>query len=218
MFRGPRLAAIAVATVCALAALAATAGAMRGIQLQPGGAITKRVENFTARFFGGEVRVICRLTLRGRLAPNINKAFAGLLPEGRIGRIENAATAGCMTNFGGVAEVTILVEPEAPVNLRYDAFLGALPNITGIRFTKLGFSIKIFEPMILESCLYRGMVSLLMSFPPVEGPGGGRFNPESFVTPNALPFVAGGAGNCPAIVELSGTGGIGPAQFAILTD
>jgi hypothetical protein len=216
--RGPRVAAIAIVAVCALALIAVQAGAMTGIQLQPGGAITKRVENFTARFFGGEVTVICRLTLRGRLAQNISKASAGLLPEGRIGRIENAATAGCMTNFGGAAEMTILVEPGTPFNLRYDAFLGALPNITGIRFTKLGFSIKIFEPVVLESCLYRGQVSLLMSFPPVEGPAGGRFNPESFVTPNALPLFAAGEGNCPATVELSGAGGIGPAQFAILTD
>lgn len=218
MVRRSFVTAIAVAAACALAALAVPAGATRGIMLQPGGAITKRVDNFTARFFGGEVLVICRLTLRGRLAQNINKASAGLLPAGRIGRIENAATAGCMTNFGGAAVVTILVTPEAPFDLRYDGFLGGLPNITGIKFTKLGFSIKISEPAILESCLYRGNVSLLMSFPAVEGPAGGRFNPESFVTPNSLPFVAGGEGNCPEIVELSGTGGIGPAQTAILTD
>lgn len=149
------------------------------------------------------------------MASVIEKAFAGRLPEGRIGRINEGATEGCVTNLGGGAAVIILVSQEAPFNLRYDAFLGVLPNITGIRFTKLGFSIRIIEPMILGNCLYRGQVSLLMAFPPVAGPGG-LFNPESFVTPNALPLAGGGA--CPGIVELSGNGSIGPAQFAVLTD
>lgn len=197
----------------ALASFAISATATRGIRLSPGGEITKRVEAFTVRAFGGEVTIICRLTLRGRIANVIEKAFARRLPEGRIGRIEFAATEGCVTNFGGFAEVIILVSPEAPFNLRYESFLGLLPAITGINFRKLAFELQVFEPIIIGACLFRGPVNLLLTFPPVEEPLG-RFNPERFVTPNALPHVGGGI--CPEIVELSGAGRVTPAQTAAL--
>jgi hypothetical protein len=189
---------------------------MRAIRLQPAGEIKKVVENFTARFFGGEVRVICRLTLTGRLVNVIDKASAGLLPAGRIGQIEGAATEGCRTNFGGAAEVTVLTAAEAPIQLRYQAFLGVLPNITGILFRKLGFSLRVVEPVIIGACLYRGPVNLLLTLPPVEEVGGRRFNPESFQTPNALPLFAGGP--CPETVEVSGAGRITPPQGGILVE
>jgi hypothetical protein len=217
MFRRPLVAAIAVASVCALAALAAPAGAVRAIQLVPGGEIKKTVEAFTVRAWGGELTIICALTLRGRLttAP-IEKVSAGLLPEGRMGQIEGWTVEGCRTNIGGPAELRVLVEPGAPVNLRYQAFLGALPNVTGIQFRKLGFAFRIVEPMILGACLYRGMVDLLLSFPPVEGGGGFRYTSERFVVPNAIPRMS--PLPCPETVEVSGAGRVTPPQVAVLVN
>jgi hypothetical protein len=215
MFRRPLVAAIAVASLCAVAAFAAPASAVRAIWIQPGGEIKKTVEAFTIRAWGGELTIICRLTLRGSIttAP-ILKASAGVLPEGRIGQIEGWAVEGCRTNIGGPAELTVLVEAAAPVNLRFQAFLGALPNITGIQFRKLGFAFRIVEPMILGTCLYRGMVDLLMGFPPAEGGGGFRFTPERFVTPNAIPRMS--PFPCPETVEVSGIGRVTPPQIAQL--
>jgi hypothetical protein len=217
MFRRSIVTAVAVTSVCALAALAAPAGAMRALWLQPGGEIKKTVEAFTIKAFGGELTIICELTLIGRLttAP-IEKAWAGLLPEGRIGRIEGWEVAGCRTNFGTPAELTLLAEPGTPVNLRYQAFLGMLPNVTGVLFRKLGFAFRIIEPMILGNCLYRGMVDLLLGFPPVEGGGGRRFTPERFITPNAIPRVS--PAPCPEIVEVSGLGRVTPPQITQLVD
>jgi len=217
MFRRSFVAAIAVAAVCAVAALAAPASAMRAVWIQPGGEIRKTVEAFTVRVWGGELTIICEVTLTGRLttAP-IDKAWAGLLPEGRIGRIEGWEVGGCWTNFGTPAELTFLAEPGAPVNLRYQAFLGALPNVTGVLFRKLGFAFRIIEPMLLGNCLYRGMVDLLLGFPPVEGGGGRRFTPERFITPNAIPRVS--PAPCPEIAEVSGLGRVTPPQIAQLVN
>jgi hypothetical protein len=211
MLRRSIVAAIAVAAVCAVAALAAPAGAMRAVWIQPGGEIQKTVEEFTIRVWGGELTIICELTLAGRLttAP-IDKAWAGLLPEGRIGRIEEWGVAGCSTNLGMPAEVTLLLEVNRPVNLRYQGFLGVLPGVTGVLFRKLGFAFQIFEPMILGTCLYRGMVDLLLGFPPVEGGGGRKFTPERFVIPNAIPRMS--PAPCPEIAEVSGLGRVTPPQ------
>jgi hypothetical protein len=216
MSRRSRLCAVAVLALGALALLHGLAAARTAIRLQPAGEIKKVVEGFTVTAFGGEVRIICRLTMTGTIVNVIEKASAGLLPAGRIGQIESAATEGCRTNFGTGAEVTVLVEAGAPIPLRYQAFLGVLPGITGILFRKLGFSFQVVEPMFLGTCLYRGMVSLLMALPPVEGGGGRRFNPEAFVTPNAIPRFAGLM--CPETVEVSGAGGITPPQGGILVE
>ena len=133
-----------------------------------------------------------------------------------MGRIEEWFVEGCRTNLGGPAELTLLLEAGAPVNLRYQAFLGALPNITGIQFRKLMFAFRIVEPLVLGTCLYRGAVGLLLSFPPAEGGEGFRFTPERFVTPNAVPRVS--PAPCPEIVELSGAGRLTPPQTAILVN
>ncbi|HMJ03716.1 MAG TPA: hypothetical protein VK506_12295 [Conexibacter sp.] len=215
MVRHPRLLAALGAALCALAVAASPAAATRAIRI-PGGPIQKVVEGFTIRAFGGEVRIICRLTLNGRLASVISKANAGRLPEGRMGRIEEGATEGCVTNFGGFAAVTILVDQETPISLRYQAFLGMLPAITGIRFRKLGFAFQVVEPVIIGACLYRGIVDLLLTIPPVEDGGGRIFNPEAFITPNAIAKTGGAL--CPEIVEVSGAGRVTPPQGAILID
>lgn len=217
MVRRPFAAAIAVTSVCAVAAFAAPAGAVRAIWIQPGGEIKKTVEAFTIRAFGGEVTIICKLTLTGSVttAP-IEKASAGLLPEGRIGQIEGWAVERCRTNFGTPAELTVLVETGAPVDLRFQSFLGALPNITGVQFRKLGFAFRVVEPAVLGTCLYKGMVDLLLGFPPVEAGGGRRFTPERFITPNAIPRMS--PAPCPEIVEVSGIGRVTPPQVAVLVN
>lgn len=214
MLRLSRLAATAAVVLCSLALLASSAMAIRAIRLNPGGEITKVMESFTLTFFGGEVSIICRLTLRGRLANIIEKANARLLPEGRIGRIEGWEFAGCRTNFGGAAELMVLVEPGAPFDLRYEAFTGALPFINGIIFRKLAFEFRVIEPVIIGNCLYSGPVNLLLSFPPVEGGGGMRFNPERFVAPNIVPKTGGAF--CPEEVEVSGAGRVTPPQGVVL--
>ena len=113
----------------------------------------------------------------------------------------------------GPAEVTFLIEAARPYNLRYGAFLGALPNITGLQFRKLAFAFQVME--VFSICLYNGPVGLLIAFPPVEEGGGSRFNNETFVVPNAIPLV-GGAGNCSPQMELSGRAKITPGQRAVL--
>lgn len=210
MRRLSRLVSVAVVSLCLLMLAASMASANRALRVEPAGPITKVVEEFTVIAFGGEVQIRCRLTVRGNIAAVINKAAARVLPEGRIGQIREAATEGCRTNFGGVADLTVLVEPLRPVNLRYEMFLGGLPNITGILISKLRFEFKIEAPLVLGVCLYSGQVGLLIAFPPVEERGR-RFNNESFNTPNAIPFVVGDV-LCPGIVEISGRGRLMPPQ------
>jgi hypothetical protein len=207
-----RVVLVTFAVLCSLALAAATASANRAIGLEPAGAITKVSEEFTITAFGGEIRIICRLTLSGILEPVIQKVRA--LPEGRVGQITAGITEGCRNNFGGGAAVIFLVEANRPVNLRFEAFLGNLPNITGILFRKLALPFQVAEAL-QGVCLYQGGVGLLITFPPVEEGGGRRFNQERFNLMNMVPLAAGG-GECSPNVALSGRAKITPPQRAIL--
>ena len=210
--RVPSRWALATAVVlCSLALVATAASANRALRVEPAGPITKVVEEFTVRAFGGEVQIRCRLTVRGNIAPFINKASARTLPEGRIGQLTAAIAEGCRTNFGGPATLTVLVEPNRPFDLRYEMFLGGLPGITGLLISKLRFEFKIEAPMVFGVCLYSGQVGLLIAFPPVAEERGRIFNNESFNTPNAIPFLVGEP-LCPPIVEVSGRGRLMPPQ------
>jgi hypothetical protein len=200
------------AALCSLALIAPGAMATRAIRLDFVGDITKQVDDFTITAFGGEVRIRCRLIMRGRFGPQIEKVR--VLPAGRFGQIIFAETAECRSNLGG-ARVIVLVEQERPLNLRYDSFLGFLPQISGILYRKLRFEVKVVE-MIVGECLYSGPVGLLIAFPPVEEGGGRRFNQETFNVPNSVPLVEGGL--CPETVEVSGRGRITPPLRAFLVD
>lgn len=200
--------------LAAVASFAIPAMATRAIELTPAGTITKRVEAFTIRPSGSEVTITCMVILRGQLSTTIEKASARRLPAGNIGQILAAEVIGCRTNFGTEAEVTILVSGAAPFNLRYEAFTGTLPEITGIIFRKLGFALQVREPLIIGTCLFRGPVNLLMTLPPVEGGAMGRYNPEVFQTPNALASTGGML--CPESVQISGAGRVQNAQIGLL--
>ena len=207
-----RLALAMCVALCSLALLAPGATATRGIRLDFVGEITKVVEGFTITAFGGEVRIRCRLIMRGRFGPQIEKVR--VLPAGRFGQIIFAEASECRSNLGG-ARVIMLVEQERPLNLRYDAFLGFLPQITGILYRKLRFEFKVVEAVVGE-CLFSGPVGLLIAFPPVEDGAGRRFNQESFNVPNRIPLAAGMI--CPESVEVSGAGRITPPLRAFLVD
>jgi hypothetical protein len=207
-----RLTLAACMALCSLALAAPSAMATRAIRLDFVGDITKQVDDFTITAFGGEVRIRCRLIMRGRLGPLIEKVR--VLPAGRFGQITFAETAECRSNLGG-ARVIVLIEQERPLNLRYDAFLGFLPQITGILYRKLRFEFKVVEAVVGE-CLFSGPVGLLIAFPPVEEAGGRRFNQETFNVPNRVPLIAGGL--CPEFVEVSGRGRITPPLRAFLVD
>ena len=201
-----------LAVLFALGVAAATASANRAIRLEPAGPITKVSEEFTITAFGGEIRITCRLTLAGILEPVIQKVRA--LPEGRVGQITAGITEGCRNNLGGGAVVTFLIEAARPVNLRFEAFLGNLPNIAGILFRKLALPFQVAEAF-QGVCLYQGGVGLLITFPPVEEGGGRRFNQERFNMVNMVPLARGGA-ECSPNVELSGRAKITPPQRAVL--
>jgi hypothetical protein len=207
-----RLALVACAVMCSLALAAPSAMATRAIRLDFVGEITKVVEGFTITAFGGEVRITCRLVMRGRFEPQIEKVRA--LPAGRFGQITFAEANECRSNLGA-ARVIVLVEANRPLNLRYEAFLGFLPNITGVLFRKLRFEFKVVE-MIVGECLFSGPVGLLIGFPPVEDGAGRRFNRENFNVPNRIPLAAGFV--CPEAVEVSGTGRVTPPLRAFLVD
>jgi hypothetical protein len=212
MRHASRAALIACAGLCSLAIVAGSASASRAIRIEPVGEITKVVNEFTITAFGGEVRVRCRLVVRGRLVGQVQKAR--VLPAGRFGQITFAEASECRSNLGE-ARVIILVEANRPVNLRFEAFLGALPNITGILFRKLAFELKVDEAVI-GNCLFSGDVLLLVRFPPLEEGGGRRFTEESFSGPNLVPLAAGFP--CPEVVELSGRGRVTPPLRALLID
>jgi len=208
-----RAALVACAALCSLALAAASASATRAIRIEPVGEITKVVNEWTITAFGGEVRVRCRLVLRGRLVEVVQKAR--VLPAGFMGQITFGEASECRSNLGE-ARVIVLVSQERPVNLRFESFLGALPNnITGILFRKLAFEFQIIEPVI-GNCLFRGPVFLLIGFPPVEEAGGRRFTPESFQGANVVPLFEGFV--CPESVTLAGRGRVTPPLRALLVD
>jgi hypothetical protein len=212
MRNASRAALTACVVVCSLALAAGSASASRAIRIEPVGEITKVVNEFTITAFGGEVRVRCRLVLRGRLVGQVQKVR--VLPAGRFGQITFGEASECRSNLGP-ARVIILIEPNRPVDLRFEAFLGALPNITGILFRKLAFELKVDEAVI-GNCLFSGDVLLLVRFPPVEEGGGRRFTEESFSGLNLVPLVAGFP--CAESVTLSGRGRVTPPLRAVLVN
>lgn len=213
MRNATRVVLAACTVLCSLALASGAASAARAIRVEPVGEITKVVEAFTVTAFGGEVRITCRLVMRGRIGPLIAKVRR--LPEGRFGLITFAEAEECRNNFGAPVEVAILVEQERPIRMRYEAFLGALPMITGVLFRKLNFEVKITE-FIIAGCLFSGPVGLLVRFPPVEEGGGRRFTAESFTAPNVIPLVAGEV--CPPEVALGGAGRVTPPLRAALVE
>ena len=146
--------------------------------------------------------ITCNVQIGLRYVSEMRKAFAGRLNEGQIGIITGARAGGCrqmMTNW----DVIILVNEMNPIPLRYESFLGLLPNITGLLITALEVGVRIRSPN--ANCLFQADVPYLV----FEGGGGQRFNRKIFLA-NVLPWVEGVACPLESTLEISGTLEIDP--------
>jgi hypothetical protein len=106
--------------------------------------------------------------------------------------------------------VIFLVNEENPIPMRYEAFLGALPNITGLLITALNVGVRIISPN--ANCLYQADLPFLVS----EAGGGQRFNRKTFLA-NTLPWNEGAT--CPgeSTLEISGMLVVEPPMEVVLT-
>ena len=192
-----RACATIVATLCALTLLGGVAAASRGLQFEPGGSITKVTSDF--RITQTLRSITCHVTFSGTLTREvILKSSQGRLPGANVGQISRTTVEECREQGG----LPVAVRIPTPVELRYEGFLGALPNISGLLFAKLSFAIEV------ASCLYTGNPGLLIAFPAEES-GGTRFNRESWL-PNTLTLLRGE--RCNLNAEVGGTGQVTPAQ------
>lgn len=202
----------AIATTCILALMAVNAMGARSMLVEPGGefrapsAGVVTFEEATLRL----VKVRCLLTLSGGLTNvGISKANARLLAEGVIGLIREGGFAECTESLGGAAEMRLLVSVEAPFKLRYDAFLGTLPRITGVQLVALGFRLLVRSTS--GTCLYEADLPLLVTFPSRE-----EANSVRIAETTRLRLISGGG--CPEQGTLAGTLNLRPAQALLLSE
>lgn len=189
---------ILVAACAAASLLAFASGAAyahRAIEIRPNGVInTGRISiNEPLRF----ATIACEVTVLLNYVREVQKASARRLPEGTIGVITEVRTRNCVDNFMVPWIVTFLVEPRRPIMMRYDAFLGALPNITGLLITALGVGVRLVSRN--TNCLFEGDLPFLV----FERNGRQRFDEKLFLE-NRLNFVEG---NCEreSFIEIAGT-------------
>ena len=122
-----RVAIAALTAGALLAALAGTSAANRTLSIEGTGATVTGVVTFNIR---GLTRMTCSTTLQAELTrTSIPKASAGR-EEGVIALIGRATFRECASGFLS-SSATLGNTPERPMRLRYEAFLGTLPNITG---------------------------------------------------------------------------------------
>ena len=198
-----RVAALMLASALLLAFAAGTASAERALEIRPAGPIVAEGPvriNEALRI----INIECELLLRGMLVPIIQKASAGILPAGQIGRLTGLEFRACIDNTRRPWIVRFL----EPVPVLYNSFLGSLPNITGILMTALNVGIRIMSGE--TNCLFRGPLPYLI----YKSPGELRFNRKKFLE-NRLTYVEG---NCPegSWIELEGTLIINPPQEIVL--
>jgi hypothetical protein len=207
-----RVAVAACAVALLLAFATGLATAQTAIRIRPNETVRNSGSlSFTYNDGMRTVAITCNVALGLRYVSEMRKAFAGRLPEGQIGNIVSARTGGCrqlMTNW----EVIFLVNEMNPIPLRYNAFLGVLPNITGLLITALEVGIRIRSPN--ANCLYQGDLPFLVG----EVGGGQRFDQKTFLG-NVLPWREGAACPMGSTLEVSGTLAVEPAiEVALAAD
>jgi hypothetical protein len=198
MRTGVRAALAAGAVVCLLSLAAGPATASRSIRIRPNETVSNRGSlSFIYRDAMRTATITCNVSMGLRYVREMSKGAAGRLNEGQIGLITGARTGGCrqlMTNW----EVIFLINEMNPIPLRYEAFLGDLPQITGLLITALNVGIRIRSPQV--NCLYQRDLPYLV----FEQQGGQTFNRKTFLA-NTLPWVEGMACPVESTLEVSGT-------------
>jgi hypothetical protein len=198
-----RLVAVLCAALCTLAALAGPAAARRAIGIETSNR-SRTLLKIGRLSFEENLRIVlrvsCRTTFSGEFTRNqVDKAAHDRLPEGRIAQWREVRVAECS---GGT--LIFLV----PVDEVYHAFLGTLPEITGI----LVIDLIAFEVQSgAVRCLYSGPVGYLYR---VESRG--QITSGSYLN-EAIPLSRGTEG-CPGSMTMSGTDTVEPPWQLRLVD
>jgi hypothetical protein len=195
-----RLAVLIGAAFSATLFMAAGALGSASLGLEPGGAI-RAVSVGRVTFTGSGLSVECNASLNGEVAGGVSKSGARST-EGLTGILEEGRFAECRESFGA-AEVRSLLTPSARSELIYSSFLGTLPSITGVLLTAQELTMQIRG---LITCLYRGEVGLLVTFP-AEAEG----NRARILEASRIPLVSGSE-TCPREGSIRGTLRITPSQ------
>jgi hypothetical protein len=196
MRRITRLAVTACAAAAVLAYAGAAASAERAIEIRPNEVTNSGRISIIFREALGGTTINCEISMSLEYARVIQKVWARRLPEGQIGIIPSARTANCRDMMIGW-EVQFLAEAMTPFPMRYDAFLGVLPEITGLLITALRVGVRIRSR--IKECLFEGELPFLV----FESGGGQRFDRKAFLA-NTLNYVGG---NCSEMstIEIAGT-------------
>lgn len=136
---------LAGAIVAALLLAATTASAGRLSFRNSLGTREWRAPWAPMEFSGGFGTTTCGLTLEGSFhSGTITKTRDSL-----VGYVTNARASGC-----GILTASVLTET-LPWHMRYQSFTGALPNISSVSFSIIGFSFRIRETGAGVTCLMR---------------------------------------------------------------
>ena len=127
-----------VATVV-LAAMIGTASAQRFETSNVSIRATYPRLTFSSEASGGGVEVICPITLEGSFHSRTIVKTSELL----AGYITRAALNRSACSFTGGAESVEILQGTLPWHIRYESFVGALPNITRLNFRTIGVSLRI---------------------------------------------------------------------------
>jgi hypothetical protein len=203
-----RLAMTVAMAVAALMLIGGTAVANRNIAVERGGEVRISEGRLTFEESGRVFRVTCNTTLVGKLTRTGVQKVARALPGGVVGIINEGRFSGCTEGAGGEAQVRLLAEPEQPIQMTYEAFLGTLPSITGILALALAVRLQIIAASM--TCEYAGDLGVLVTFPAVEEANTARFLESSRFR------LTGGGLLCPREGFAKGTFKMTPAQRIIL--
>ncbi len=157
--------ALAAASLLALAAGSATASRSLAIAEEGSENIGRII--FTYNDMMRSHRINCELFMTLDYVRVVSKGTAERLTE-PIGKIVRARAANCREGLNGW-EITFLLPAEG-IPMRYDAFLGTLPNISGVLITALDVGVHIRRNTV--NCLFSGSLPYLA----FEEGGGTRFN------------------------------------------
>ncbi len=200
-----RLVVMALAITASLALLTGAASANRSLSLSPAGTVRAVSEGkVTFEEPSGSFGLACNLTLNGTTARSVAKRAGE-----HIGSITEGRTNECRDTFFGIAgSATLLVEPRAPFDQVYTAFLGTLPEINGILFRS---DARFLLVTAIGSCLYATSAAREAPalFEAARGTGAitrGHFLRDSTRLLTRL------SGTCPATGSLAGRFTVSPTQ------